>query len=98
MSKLEKLKEKARSLEGKDPKGAIEAGLEILKGQEKDGEPNPDLALFNRIGDLYLKPREPALAADHHDQADDKYAQVSFHDNAIALGNHVLRNATRRPV
>src|SRR5438874_6480684 len=62
MSKLEKLKEKARSLEGKDPKGAIETWLEILKGQEKDGDPNPDLAIFNRIGDLYLKIREPAQA------------------------------------
>ena len=31
MSKLEKQKEKARGLEGKDPKGAIEAWVEILK-------------------------------------------------------------------
>src|SRR5438445_734414 len=63
MSKLEKHKEKARSLEGKDPKGAIEAWVEILKGQEEDPDPNPDLAIFNRIGDLYLKLREPAQAA-----------------------------------
>src|SRR5881628_2400835 len=89
MSKLEKLKEKARSLEGKDPKGAIEAWLEILKGQEKDGEPNPDLAVFNRIGDLYLKLREPA-------QAVDKYAELGFHNNAIAMCNKVLRNAPGR--
>src|SRR5213594_3854164 len=96
MSKLEKLKEKARSLEGKDPKGAIEAWLEILKGQEKDGEPNPDLAVFNRIGDLYLKLREPAQAADYYDQAVDKYAELGFHNNAIAMCNKVLRNAPGR--
>src|SRR5216117_1598356 len=96
MSKLEKLKEKARSLEGKDPKGAIEAWLEILKGQEKDGEPNPDLAIFNRIGDLYLKLREPAQAADYYDQAVDKYAELGFHNNAIAMCNKVLRNAPGR--
>src|SRR5216117_25936 len=96
MSKLEKLKEKARSLEGKDPKGAIEAWLEILKGQEKDGEPNPDLAIFNRIGDLYLKLREPAQAADYCDQAVDKYAELGFHNNAIAMCNKVLRNAPGR--
>jgi len=93
MSKLEKLKEKARSLEGKDPKGAIEAWIEILKGLEEDGDPNPDLAVFNRIGDLYLKVREPAQAADYYDQAVDKYAELGFHNNAIAMCNKVLRNA-----
>src|SRR5438067_10031372 len=96
MSKLEKLKEKARSLEGKDPKEAIETWLEILKGQEKDGDPNPDLAIFNRIGDLYLKIREPAQAADYYDQAVDKYAELGFHNNAIAMCNKVLRNAPGR--
>src|SRR5881392_2371099 len=96
MSKLEKLKEKARSLEGKDPRGAIETWLEILKGQEKDGDPNPDLAVFNRIGDLYLKVREPAQAADYYDQAVDKYAELGFHNNAIAMCNKVLRNAPAR--
>jgi len=96
MSKLEKHKEKARSLEGKDPKGAIEAWVEILKGQEEDPDPNPDLAIFNRIGDLYLKLREPAQAADYYDQAVDKYAELGFHNNAIAMCNKVLRNAPGR--
>jgi tetratricopeptide (TPR) repeat protein len=97
MSKLEKLKEKARSLEGKDPKGAIEAWLQILKGQEdEEGDPNPDLAIFNRIGDLYLKVREPAQAADYYDKAVDKYAELGFHNNAIAMCNKVLRNAPGR--
>src|SRR6266550_3878854 len=96
MSKLEKLKEKARGLEGKDPKGAIEAWVEILKGQEEDPDPNPDLAIFNRIGDLYLKLREPAQAADYYDQAVDKYAELGFHNNAIAMCNKVLRNAPGR--
>src|SRR6266481_3817115 len=96
MSKLEKQKEKARGLEGKDPKGAIEAWLEILKGQEEDPDPNYDLAIFNRIGDLYLKLREPSQAADYYDQAVDKYAELGFHNNAIAMCNKVLRNAPGR--
>src|SRR5207253_1863807 len=96
MSKLEKLKEKARSLEAKDPKGAIEAWQHVLKGQEEEGDPNPDLAVFNRIGDLYLKVREPAQAADYYDQAVDKYAELGFHNNAIAMCNKVLRNAPAR--
>src|SRR5437867_3708437 len=96
MSKLEKLKEKARNLEAKDPKGAIEAWQQVLKGQEEEGDPNPDLAVFNRVGDLYLKVREPAQAADYYDQAVDKYAELGFHNNAIAMCNKVLRNAPGR--
>ena len=96
MSKLEKQKEKARNLEAKDPKGAIEAWQQVLKGQEEEGDPNPDLAIFNRIGDLYLKVRDPAQAADYYDQAVDKYAELGFHNNAIAMCNKVLRNAPGR--
>src|SRR2546428_3554955 len=96
MSKLEKLKEKARNLEAKDPKGAIEAWQHVLKGQEEEGDPNPDLAVFNRIGDLYLKVREPAQAAGYYDQAVDKYAELGFHNNAIAMCNKVLRSGPGR--
>src|SRR5881628_3215541 len=96
MSKLEKQKDKARSLETKDPKGAIEAWQEVLKDQEGDGEANPDLSIYNRIGDLYIKLKEPALAADYYDHAVDKYAELGFHNNAIAMCNKVLRNAPAR--
>jgi hypothetical protein len=64
MSKLEKQKEKAKSLEAKDPKGAAEAWLQVLKEQEEAGDPNPDLSIYNRIGDLYLKLKDPHQAAD----------------------------------
>src|SRR6266581_1172606 len=96
MSKLEKQKEKARSLEAKDPRGAIEAWQEILKLQEEEGEANPDLAIFNRVGDLYLKIKDPGQAADYYDRAVDKYAELGFHNNAIAMCNKVLRNAPAR--
>jgi tetratricopeptide (TPR) repeat protein len=96
MSKLEKQKEKARGLESKDPRGAIEAWLEALKAQEVEAEPNPDLSIFNRIGDLYLKVKDPAQAADYYDRAVDKYAELGFHNNAIAMCNKVLRNAPAR--
>src|SRR5213594_2124820 len=96
MSKLEKLKEQARSLEAKDPKGALDAWREALKGQQEEGEANPDLSIYNRIGDLYTKLRDPAQAADFYDQAVDKYAELGFHNNAIAMCNKVLRNAPGR--
>src|SRR5688572_19369251 len=96
MSKPEKLKEKAKSLEARDPKAAIEAWLEALKALEKEGESNPDLSIYNRIGDLYIKLKDPALGADYYDQAVDKYAELGFHNNAIAMCNKVLRNAPAR--
>ncbi len=96
MSKLEQLKEKAKGLEARDPKKAVEIWLEALSAQEDDGEANPDLSIYNRIGDLYIKLKDPALAADYYDQAVDKYAELGFHNNAIAMCNKVLRNAPAR--
>ena len=93
MSKLEQLKEKAKGLEAKDPKKAVEIWLEALNNQD---ESNPDLSVYNRIGDLYIKLKDPALAADYYDQAVDKYAELGFHNNAIAMCNKVLRNAPAR--
>jgi tetratricopeptide (TPR) repeat protein len=93
MSKLEQLKEKAKGLEAKDPKRAVEIWLEVLNNQD---EGNPDLSVYNRIGDLYIKLKDPALAADYYDQAVDKYAELGFHNNAIAMCNKVLRNAPAR--
>src|SRR3989454_1861978 len=96
MSKLEKLKDRAKGLEAKDPRGAIEAWLEVLKTQEAEGESNPDLSVFNRVGDLYTKVKDPATAADYYDRAVDRYAELGFHNNAIAMCNKVLRNAPAR--
>src|SRR5213592_2448022 len=96
MSKLEKLKERAKTLEARDPKAAIEAWLEVLKSQEEEGDANPDLSVFNRVGDLYLKLKDPGQAADYYDRAVDKYAELGFHNNAIAMCNKVLRNAPAR--
>src|SRR3989475_12932650 len=96
MSKLEKLKDKAKSLEPRDPRGAIEAWLEVLKAQEENAEPNPDLSVFNRVGDLYLKLKDPGQAADYYDRAVDKYAELGFHNNAIEMGNTELCNEPGR--
>ena len=93
MSKLEQLKEKAKGLEAKDPKRAVEIWLDALNNQD---ETNPDLSIYNRVGDLYIKLKDPALAADYYDQAVDKYAELGFHNNAIAMCNKVLRNAPAR--
>jgi len=93
MSKIEQLKEKAKGLEAKDPKKAVEVWLEVLNNQD---EGNPDLSVYNRIGDLFIKLKDPGAAADYYDQAVDKYAELGFHNNAIAMCNKVLRNAPAR--
>src|SRR5437867_3617497 len=93
MSKLEQLKEKAKGLEAKDPKRDVEVWLDALNNQD---ETNPDLSIYNRVGDLYIKLRDPGSAADYYDQAVDKYAELGFHNNAIAMCNKVLRNAPAR--
>lgn len=97
MSKLEKLKERARTLEAKDTRAAIDTWLEVLEAQDQEADPNPDLGIFNRIGDLHLKVKDPGQAADFYDRAVDRYAELGFHNNAIAMCNKVLRNAPGRP-
>jgi tetratricopeptide (TPR) repeat protein len=97
MSKAEKIRDKARALESRDPKGAVDAWLDVLKIQEDEGDPNPDLSVYNRIGDLFLKLKDPGQAADYYERGVDKYAELGFHNNAIALCNKVLRNAPGRP-
>ncbi len=96
MSKLKQLVEKAKGLEAKDPRKAVEIWIDALSTQESEGDSNPDLSIYNRIGDLYIKLRDPAQAADYYDQAVDKYAELGFHNNAIAMCNKVLRNAPAR--
>jgi len=93
MSKIEQLKERAKGLEAKEPKRAVEVWLEVLNNQD---EANPDLSVYNRIGDLFIKLKDPGTAADYYDQAVDKYAELGFHNNAIAMCNKVLRNAPAR--
>ena len=96
MSKLERLKDRARALEAKDPRGAIEAWQEVLREQESGGYSSPDFSVLKKIGDLYLKMRDPARAADNYERAVDRYAEAGFYTNAIAMCNMVLRNAPAR--
>src|SRR5467141_2548381 len=93
MSKLEQLKEKAKGLEAREPKKAVEIWLDVLNNQD---DTNSDLSIYNRIGDLCIKLKDPGLAADYYDQAVDKYAELGFHNIAIAMCNEVLRNAPAR--
>src|SRR6266704_3375848 len=94
MSRLEKLKQKAKALEAKDPKGAIDAWLEAVKAQEGQAEPDPDLSVFNRVGDLYLKIKDAATAADYYDRAVDEYAERMQKTGKIQQAFSALKELT----
>ena len=52
---------------------------------------SPDLSLYNRVGDLYLKTNDTASAVRSYERAVDLYADQGFFNNAIALCGKILR-------
>jgi tetratricopeptide (TPR) repeat protein len=66
--------------------------------QELDGKPELDdeLALFNKVGDLYQKAGNVQSAVEMWERGVDHYVEGGFHNNGIALCNKILRNAPGR--
>ncbi len=66
--------------------------------RELEGRPElaSELALFNKVGDLYLKISMVPESVDMYERAATLYADFGFPNNAIALCNKVLRNAPGR--
>ena len=89
---LEKLKDTARKFEQKeDWRKAIEVYLKAIQHAESGAENQPDLSLYNRVGDLYLKINDTADAVRSYERAVDLYADQGFFNNAIALCGKILR-------
>jgi tetratricopeptide (TPR) repeat protein len=89
---LEKLKDTARKLEQKeDWRKAIDVYLKAIQQAESGAEPSPDLSLYNRVGDLYLKINDTTEAVRSYERAVDLYADQGFFNNAIALCGKILR-------
>jgi tetratricopeptide (TPR) repeat protein len=89
---LEKLKDSARKFEQKeDWRKAIEVYLKAIQQIESGAETSPDLSLYNRVGDLYLKVNDIAAAVRSYERAVDLYADQGFFNNAIALCGKILR-------
>ncbi|MEO6057471.1 MAG: tetratricopeptide repeat protein [Gemmatimonadales bacterium] len=89
---LEKLKDSARKFEQKeDWRKAIEVYLKAIQQIESGTETSPDLSLYNRVGDLYLKINDTAAAVRSYERAVDLYADQGFFNNAIALCGKILR-------
>ncbi|HEX2219046.1 MAG TPA: tetratricopeptide repeat protein [Gemmatimonadales bacterium] len=89
---LEKLKDTARKYEQKeDWRRAIEIYLKAIQQIESGQETSPDLSLYNRVGDLYLKTNDTPAAVRSYERAVDLYADQGFFNNAIALCGKILR-------
>jgi tetratricopeptide (TPR) repeat protein len=89
---FEKLKDTARKYEQKEEwRRAIEVYLQAIREFEAGNDPVPDLSVYNRIGDLYLKANDPGAAVQAYERAADLYGEQGFYNNAIALCGKILR-------
>jgi tetratricopeptide (TPR) repeat protein len=89
---FEKLKETARKFEQKEEwRRAIDVYQQAIREFEAGHDPAPDLAIYNRVGDLYLKANEPGAAVQAYEKAADLYKDQGFYNNAIALCGKILR-------
>lgn len=89
---LDKLKDTARKHEQKeDWRKAIEVYQRVLDAFESGEEAAPDLALYNKIGDLHLKVGDIPAAVRAYERAVDLYSEQGFSNNAIAVCGKILR-------
>ena len=93
MANLEKYKEAARKHELKENwQKALEVLVKAIEEFEKQPDANEnDLALFNKVGDLFVKVNDTAKAIQYYERAVDLYSEASLVNPAIALCNKVLR-------
>src|SRR5260221_9579493 len=92
MANLEKYKEAARKheLASAWPK-AIEMLVKAIEEFEKAPDNDADLALYNRLGDLYIKVNDTSHAIEYYERAVDRNLDADLINPAIALCNKVLR-------
>src|ERR1700730_272147 len=97
MPDVAKLKKKAAELELKKQfDKALAVYVEILDSYEGSSDADVDVALYNRVGDIYLKQGNVAAAVDYYEKAVDHYVDTGFYNNAIALCNKILRSSPGR--
>lgn len=90
-----KLKDQARRHEqNQEWQKALDLYLKVL---DKIGEEEEqDLALYNRVGDLYMRLGDTQRAIEYYESAVDRYLAAGLANNAIALCKKILRNVPGR--
>jgi len=95
MSSIEALKEQARRHEKKEEwKKALEFYSKAI--EELDEEEQPDIGLYNRVGDLCTRTGEADRAVQHYERAVDLYMEAELANNAIAVCKKIIRNLPDR--
>ncbi len=95
MSSVENLKERARSFEQNEQWGEAldlySQAIDLLSSED-----TPDIALFNRSGDLATRIGSAAQAVAFYERAVDFYMDAGLPNNAIAVCKKVMRNLPDR--
>ncbi len=92
MANIEKYKEQARKFELKEQWAkALDPLIKAIEEFEASPENDADLALYNRVGDLYVKLNDATNAIQYYERAVDQYYETGLVNNAIALCNKVMR-------
>lgn len=99
MADILKLKKKASDLEAKKQLDkALEVYVEIVDAYEAGDEDQPDIPLYNRVGDMLQKAGRVLDAVSIWEKAVDRYTEGGFYNPAIALCNKILRQSPGRTV
>jgi tetratricopeptide (TPR) repeat protein len=88
---IENLKEEARRHEQKEEwQKSLDLYLKAIA--LLDDEEQPDIGLYNRVGDLYTRLDNMDAAVQNYERAIDLYMEAELPNNAIAICKKVLRN------
>lgn len=99
MADIVKLRKKASDLEAKKQLDkALEVYVEIVDAYEAGDEDQPDIPLYNRVGDMLQKAGRVPEAVSVWEKAVDRYTEGGFYNPAIALCNKILRASPGRTV
>jgi tetratricopeptide (TPR) repeat protein len=91
MSNAAKLKKKAVEFEQKKQYDkALALYVQVLEATAA-GDAEPEVGLYNRVGDLLLRTGKPGDAVTYYRKAVELYVEGGFLNNAIALCNKILR-------
>ncbi|HSG06804.1 MAG TPA: tetratricopeptide repeat protein [Longimicrobiales bacterium] len=92
---IEALKEQARRHEQKEEwRKALDQYRKAIAKLE--AEDQPDIGLYNRVGDLFVRVGDLDEAVGHYNKAADLYVEAELPNNAIAVCKKVIRNVPHR--
>jgi tetratricopeptide (TPR) repeat protein len=92
---IETLKEQARRHEQKEEwLKALDQYKKAIHRLEADDQ--PDIGLYNRVGDLYVRVGRLHEAVEHYGKAVDLYMESELPNNAIAVCKKIIRNVPDR--